>query len=166
MGGMAKKKRQPKRPRAATLSYTRRGRRCALTPEKHEEIVRMITEGQYACTACAAVGINPATYYRWLEKGKADIEADTKSIYRDFCEAIDEAEAHAELRAVDTVRRHSIMDPGTAMQFLGRRFPARWGTGQNVKAAATARMPGVKDDQGNPAEVVFEFKMDDGAAPL
>ena len=45
------------------------GRKTKLTPEVQEIIVDGINAGLTFGLTCARAGVNPATFYRWLEKG-------------------------------------------------------------------------------------------------
>ena len=85
-------------------------------------IVQAIRAGNYGEQACRAAGISPSTYYRWLERGAEQ----TNGSYRDFHDAVRQAEAEAEVHAVAIVRRAMADDWRAAITYLERRYPARW----------------------------------------
>jgi len=58
-----------------------------------DKIAKQIAKGVTPEIACQLEGINPATYYRWINKGKED----TKGLFYEFCEAI--TRAKVEMRA-------------------------------------------------------------------
>jgi len=124
-------------------------RRAKITPERVDNIIAAMALGSYACTAATAAGINEATLYDWIRRGRAAIEyrdaadADVirpeypgEAIYAAFVERYDRACADAELTALDRVRRAGSIDPESkvvageywqaAMTFLERRYPKRW----------------------------------------
>lgn len=124
-------------------------------PEIKEQICLLIAAGNYLETSCRAVGIDDATIYGWMLKAKEDYEAGltaADSIYIDFCEAKNRAEAENEARQVKNVldaaaggqkakiitrtRRDGSSEVEevmttpqwlAAMTFLERRHPDRWG---------------------------------------
>lgn len=102
------------------------GRRSKLTPEVQERIIQAIRAGNYRETAAAYAGIHIGTFYRWLQKG----ERAKSGPYREFREAIERAEAEAEVRHVAIVAKAATDDPKAAMWWLERRFPDRWGRRQ------------------------------------
>ena len=98
------------------------GRPCKLTPEVQTKIVAAVRAGNYARVAAQCAGIGESTFYRWLEQGEAEEEGP----FREFWEAIKAAEAEAEARAVEMVRKHMKDSWQAAMTFLERRHPDRW----------------------------------------
>jgi transposase-like protein len=103
-----------------------------------ERIVAAIADGNYAETACRAGGISDSTFYRWLERG----ESDESGPYADFADAVRAAEAAAEIDALEAVKAARYSDWKSAMTFLERRFPSRWGrqsSGERESRQAPAR---------------------------
>lgn len=103
------------------------GRPTKLTPERHDKIVQAMRLGSYADVAARHGGIGSTTYHKWMRWGKRDKDADTDSIYRAFRSAIKNAEADAELRAVQVILTAMPESWQAAMTFLERRYPSRWG---------------------------------------
>lgn len=93
-----------------------------LTPELQERILKAVRAGNYAEAAARASGIAPSTYYRWLQRGSLE----ESGAYRDFTEAVRQAEAEAEVHAVAILRRAMGEDWRAALAYLERRYPGRW----------------------------------------
>lgn len=93
-----------------------------LTPETSEAICRAIRAGNYREVAARHAGVGHSTLYSWLEKGEARLEP-----YADFREALQKAEADAEVHAVAIVRQAMPESWQAAMTYLERKFPDRWG---------------------------------------
>lgn len=92
-----------------------------MAPEQRQRFLDAVKIGNYAEVAARLAGIPPSTMWRWLEFGR-----DAKvGQYRDFWEAVKEAEAFAENSAVGMVRRGG-KDWVAQMTFLERRFRDRW----------------------------------------
>lgn len=113
------------------------GRPTLLTPELQAAIVADVELGNYAETAAAAHGIDRATFYRWMQRGK-----DGEPLYRDFCDAITRARGHAEKHALKTVR-DAFSDPKTGAEnarwYLERTAPARFGRRDHVVVESKVR---------------------------
>lgn len=50
------------------------GRSTKLTPELQSEICKLIAAGNYPEVAAEANGIDRATFYRWMAKGKKKMQ--------------------------------------------------------------------------------------------
>ena len=99
------------------------GRPTKLTPEVQETIVDGINAGLTFRLTCARAGVNPATFYRWLEKG----EAAQTGVYREFCDTASRARADAALRLVSQITLQAPTDWRAAAFLLERRFPDDYG---------------------------------------
>lgn len=99
------------------------GRRSKLTAEIQEKIVTAIRAGNYANIAAQYAGIAESTFYRWLQRGSAS----KSGRYRDFAEAVRQAERESEVRAVAILHKHMEEHWQAAMTCLERKFPQRWG---------------------------------------
>lgn len=107
-----------------------------LTPKLQDALIKHLKNGNYISTACAAVGISPNTYQGWKRKGRPQeiydddgnlvdaIYPDT--IYGRFVQAINQAEAEAEIHAVESLKDAFSDDWRAAEAFLSRKFPQRW----------------------------------------
>ena len=87
-----------------------------LTPEVQDLIVDGINAGLTFRLTCARVGVNPGTFYRWLE-----------SMYREFYEAVERAKADSALRLVSQITLQALTDWRAAAFILERRFPDDYG---------------------------------------
>lgn len=102
-------------------------RRSKCTPERRKKIIRALEAGNYRHAACRHAGIGESTFYRWMEVGEADAEADKRTIYREFMEGVIRAEAKAETQAVEALRMAMPGDWRAAAHYLERRYPGLWG---------------------------------------
>ena len=93
-----------------------------LDTDIHNRIVEAIRSGNYAEPSSRSAGISLSTFYRWLARG----EAEEQGPYRDFLEAVREAEATAEIAAVAVLRDAMTTDWRAAVSFLERRYGQRW----------------------------------------
>ena len=94
-----------------------------LTPESQEAIVVGINAGLTFRLSCARAGVNPATFYRWLEKG----ETANVRRYSEFCDAVSRAKADSDLRLVSQITLQAPTDWRAAAFMLERRFPDDYG---------------------------------------
>jgi len=99
------------------------GRPTKLTPTSHDRIVQALRAGNYREPAARAAGIAPSTFYAWLERGAAERP---DSPYARFAEAVQRAEAEAEVFAVAVIRQAMPEDWRAAVSHLERRHPGRW----------------------------------------
>jgi transposase len=100
-----------------------------LTPELIEKMIPAIEIGNYIETVCQAMGIGKTTYYEWIKKG----EKRKSGIYRDFLNAVRNAEARAEAKLIEEWREKLQVSPTNYKDFLERRYPERWGKKETVK---------------------------------
>lgn len=108
------------------------GRQSKLTPAVQARIVEAIAGGNYYEAAAALAGISRPTLFRWLEKG----ETAHSGMYRDFRNAVLEAEAQAEAEMVRLWRAQAPDNWAAARDFLARRHPERWGPKERLDVAA------------------------------
>lgn len=138
-----KKRRATHKPgRSSDVGGKRKlGRRTILTTQLRDQLVKVISAGNYDETAIAHCGISKGSFYSWLKRGEDELErllkleaegiSDSEPdpneiIFLDFLYAIKKARADAEMHAVKTVRSHFGRNWQAAMTFLERRFPDRW----------------------------------------
>jgi len=93
-------------------------RRTKLTPDLQERILNMIRLGNYRNVAAQAVGIAPETFCRWMSR--------PRDPYRQFRQAVEQAEAMAEVSMVALIAKAARDDPKYALQYLARKAPERW----------------------------------------
>ena len=99
------------------------GRPTKLTPEVQDLIVDGINAGLTFGLTCARAGVNPATFYRWLEKG----ETAKSGVYSEFCDTVSRAKADSALRLVSQITLQAPTDWRAAAFLLERRFPDDYG---------------------------------------
>lgn len=105
------------------------GRKPKLTPARQEIITTLLANGHFAETACAKAKISETTFYAWLQKG----ERATAGIYREFLEAVKEADANFEVIALGKIKEAALPTPERPGQWqayawiLERRHPKKWG---------------------------------------
>ena len=92
-----------------------------LTPERQDKICNLIRAGHYFVTAALASGISEDTFHDWKAKG----EKAKSGPFRDFWQAVKEAEGQSELLLVDRILKEG--GAKGALEVLKRRFPERWG---------------------------------------
>jgi transposase len=105
------------------------GRPSKLTPEVVKRLTEAIRDGNYYEAACGYAGITYTTFRNWMIKG----ENAKSGKYREFFEAIMQAECEAEVRMVAQWQQHMPEDYRAIRDFLERRFPDRWGRKDKVQ---------------------------------
>jgi len=118
--------------------YAGTGSPSKLTPDIQTTICDYISKGNYLVTACHAAGVADATFYNWIERGKAEADAgNTTGIYFVFLDAVKRAEAQCEARWVQQVEAHTNRNVVAPLALLDRRFRERWGQTPQVQAGNT-----------------------------
>ena len=100
-----------------------RGRTDKLTPARQQALVERIKAGAPYETATKSIGIGYTTFRRWMLRG----EAAESGRFRDFYEAITQAEHECEVRMIAQWQGQMPKDWRAIRDFLERRFPDRWG---------------------------------------
>ena len=98
------------------------GRPSKLTDEVREKLLSAIRVGNFATIAARYAGISEATFYRWMERGKQARSGQ----YREFREAVLEAEVEGEVSLVTEIKRAATSNPSAARFILQQRHPSRW----------------------------------------
>ena len=101
------------------------GRRTKLTRERIERICEQVRKGVPYETAARLAGIDPSTFYRWKRRG----EQAKRGLYREFWEALQQADAEAEATLIEETKK----EKGGPRWILERRWPERWGQRVDVK---------------------------------
>lgn len=127
----------------------RPGRPSKLTPEVKKKLLDLIRAGNYYSVACTAVGIDYATFRRWIEKAE---QPGTPPEYREFRDDLMRAEAEAEAALVAIWRGHAPTSPGAVRDLLAKRYPERWGDGKQKVAVE------ITGGEGKPVEVKHEHR--------
>lgn len=106
------------------------GRNTKYEPDRVKRIVKAIADGNTHKVACAIGGIDPATFYRWMET------------HSDFCETVKKAEAEAEAFHVDRIKLHSFRNWQASAWMLERRNPEEWGKKDKVDVTSNGEKIG------------------------
>ena len=116
--------------RCAAHVGAKMGRPTKLTPEVQAAICEALRAGNYAEVAARYAGIGSTTFYRWMERGAADMAAGKATPFSEFSDAIKKAETDAEVRAVAIIQKAMPKNWQAAMTYLERKFPKRWSRGE------------------------------------
>lgn len=104
-----------------------------MTPALVDIFCRLVAMGNYYRAVCNAVGITYETFNIWMRLGR--VNSDPTNPYRQFYDKVMEANARAEVFAVQQWRNHFEHDYRAARDFLARRFPDRWASRHYVSLA-------------------------------
>ncbi len=99
----------------------RRGRRPVLTQEMADTMYTMLANGNSVETAADFVGINPCTFYDWMNKGNRA----QSGMYAEFAKTMKKARAIAKVALVQAISQHPSWQAKAWL--LERRFPKEWG---------------------------------------
>ena len=102
-----------------------------LTPEVQAKVVQAISAGNYYEAACKFASIDYQTFRNWMKAGAETKKGERKKTktnkrYLEFFEAVEQAEALAEVRAVAQWQNHMPESWQASRDFLARRHPDRW----------------------------------------
>jgi protein-disulfide isomerase-like protein with CxxC motif len=99
-----------------------------LTPQVETSILAALRAGNTRAAASESVGIDRITLYRWIERDAT------------FRNAVIQAEAQAEVRAVITIRQaYDTGDWRAALAWLERRRHEDWGKRDRIEIVNTVR---------------------------
>jgi hypothetical protein len=99
-----------------------------------EKTKKFLVAGNYANVVVQYLGIDESTYYRWMQKGKVDIENNKDTIYSKFFKTVKESEAEAEMINIQRIQKAS--QDGTwqaAAWYLERKHFDRWGIKNKIE---------------------------------
>lgn len=112
------------------MAYTRKVR--TLFHVVRDPLITRIRNGSPIKEACASVGIQRDTYYKWMQRG----EAATSGEYRDFYNDVEKAKADSIMESIIVVRKAAKENWQAAAWWLERRLPQEFGRDrQNVNVA-------------------------------
>jgi hypothetical protein len=106
-----------------------KGDRGKLTPARQEKLLSYVRQGCTLRAAALKAGIHERTFYLWREKG----EKARTGKYREFVDALEEAQAHAEVALVTSLKLQGAEDWRALAWMLERRFPEAWAKQQIVE---------------------------------
>ena len=114
----------------------RTGRRpLILSEEIQKAVLDSLMGGNYLETAAAFAGISRATLFDWLDKGRKAHEALSSGnemlpngqLYADFLDAVEIAQAKAEVRMVAVIQSKALDNWQAAAWWLERAKPRKYG---------------------------------------
>lgn|SRR5574343_915852 len=101
-----------------------RGRPPKLTPELIERVASIVRTGNYLDTAARFCGVSRVSFHEWMKRGHSQ----KRGIYRDFLNAMEEAQAAADVRDHAYITKAAAKDWRAAVEHLRLRNQARYGT--------------------------------------
>lgn len=111
-----------------------------ITPEQIDEIEALLSEGLPQKHAVAQIGLSYNTFRKQLERGNADVDEGTQSIFADLARAVARGRAARVKRWVDMLHlpnRHGELD-GASIRFLLERLePKDFGPSSKLELDAT-----------------------------
>ena len=113
-----------------------------LTPAVRDRICHYVQIGCYFETAAAAAGVSGRALRYWLRAAAEAREHNEKNRYTDFAEALELAQAKAEVREVGFITRAGAKDWKAAAWMLEHRHSRRW-----------ANSPRHESDESRPEEI-------------
>jgi hypothetical protein len=115
-----------------------RGRKTKLTDVISTRICDLVRVGHFKRVAAQQAGIDERTLYQWIEKGDPNHPA-TRTIYRQFRQALEAAEAESEIILLDKITKQGT--PRDLLEVLARRFPERWARKIGLEAVGAGTTP-------------------------
>jgi len=118
-----------------------------LNKELRDNIIKLISEGNYVKTACLASGIPEQRYYDWLNK--ADLPGAEHDIYRQFREELKRAEheniAH-NLKNIQSAGDKGLPNSWQASAWiLERKYPADYGRRMELEVGPSKVLLALQD---------------------
>jgi hypothetical protein len=97
------------------------------TREETEKILKALLAGNFRNVAAQWAGVLPCRMLKWMKWGKEAETSGEDNVYRQFREAVLEAEKRAEVIAIGKIVKAGDDDPKHLQWWLERRHAARWG---------------------------------------
>jgi transposase len=114
------------------------GRPSSLTDEVERKLCDALRAGNHLEVAARYAGVSRSTLHRWLALADQQQPADPR--LEQFREAVEKAQADAEVHAVGVVRRAIAQGEWrAALAYLERRHPQRWRRREQVQPEARDR---------------------------
>lgn len=128
------------------------GARTKLSQEKLELIKTLLEEGHFATTVQRAINVSDRGWYNWKDKGE-EIEqlideeqltenelTEYEALCYQFVQIVKEAEAIAEMKALNEITSAARKNWQAAAWYLERKHRERWGRdgGDNAQGGQTA----------------------------
>lgn len=100
---------------------------------RSEAVLELVRQGCTHKVAALRAGISEATFYSWRDKGRKA----RGGVYRQFVDALDEAEALAEGTLTLQMRAHAATEWRATAWMLERRFPDTWRERRHLDATVS-----------------------------
>ena len=91
-----------------------------------ERVVEILRSGNYREVAARASGITPATLYDYLARGRKDRAESRKSVFSEFLEAVEKAEADSEAEDIAAIKLAGQRDWHARAWLRERKEPEKW----------------------------------------
>jgi hypothetical protein len=101
-------------------------RPATLTQQTADNLVTMLSAGNYLSVSLAAVGVAAQTFRDWMAKGASSNRPDDEP-FRDLRARVEQARAQGEVRLVTAIAVAAQQDWRAALALLEREYPDRWG---------------------------------------
>lgn len=108
------------------VARNRKGRPPALTPRVAAAIIQSVQATNKKLDAAKAAGISTEVFGDWLKKGRDDRHDGRHSIYRDFANSLETAEAESKERLVNIIAAAADESPEHAKWLLSMKYPAEY----------------------------------------
>lgn len=115
----------PAQPQPVKLDGTpakKSGRPPKLTHALIEEIADVVRAGNFLDTAARFKGVSKVSFHEWMKKGHEQ----KRGIYRDFLNALEQAQAAADVRDHANITKAGARDWKASAEHLRLRHPGRY----------------------------------------
>lgn len=130
------------------------GRPTKFTPERTEKLLQALRGGNYRDTACKYAGISHTTFHKWMKIGHSE---GAPPEYVEFVEAVEKAEADAEVFDIALIRQAATGGNWQAAAWVReRKNPEKWGRRDASKVELTGA-------DGGPVDVRVALGVDPAA---
>lgn len=96
-------------------------RNLTLSPKQVATVLELVKEGHYVTTIEKKIGVGPRRIWDQVQAGEAE---GASEVLREFAKAFREAEAHAEIECLRSVK--TALDWKQVAWVMERRWPKRW----------------------------------------
>jgi len=114
------------------MAQARKGRRSRLTKRLTDDICGLVERGATEKIAYTALRVPHRTFYRWKAKGRDDAEADKKTAYAQFYDALEPATAQFEITHIENIAKASKASWQASAWLLERKYPERYARRQTI----------------------------------
>jgi hypothetical protein len=137
------------------------GRPTKLTPELTKKVADIVRAGCYLDTAARYCGVAKASFHDWMAKGHKQ----KRGIFRDFLDALEEAQAAADIRDHARISTASAKDWKAAVAHLKLRNPGRYAVQRQELTGKDGNAITVQSSTEASLLELFQKMLVDGDAP-